>query len=175
MDEGRCILIFAAPIERRTLRLKRIGQSSSQRHNLRLPGVFRRIRRNEYRRAVRMHYGPTRIHQAGYSPRHRRDGIAGTTIIYHLRIYRWTLSLSVMTTGRLGLLEHGHRRRIRQGRRTFQGLRAGRRSGHRRRTNNCYCAGDNETVEHHSREKEDPVHICYTKYICFSNVSLCRY
>ena len=68
-----------------------------------------------------------------------------------------------MTTGRLGLLEHGHRRSIRRGRRTFQGLRAGRSSGRRRRirwgrstfrglragksytakscrTNNCYCA-----------------------------------
>ena len=39
MDEGRCILIFAAPINWRTLRLKRIGETSSQRHNLRLPGA----------------------------------------------------------------------------------------------------------------------------------------
>jgi hypothetical protein len=63
------------------------------------------------------------------------------------------------------LLEHGHHRRICQGRRTFQGLRAGRSRGRRcrirwgcstfpslgttgrlelhsksRRTNNCYCA-----------------------------------
>ncbi len=27
------------------------------------------------------HYGPTRIHQAGFSPRHRRDDRAGTTIL----------------------------------------------------------------------------------------------
>ena len=39
MDEGICILIFAAPINRRKLRLKRIGSASSQRHNLRLLGA----------------------------------------------------------------------------------------------------------------------------------------
>ena len=44
-------------------------------------GVFRRTRRWKYRRAVGTHYGPTRIHQADYSPRHRRDGRAGTTIL----------------------------------------------------------------------------------------------
>ncbi len=38
-----------------------------------------------------------------------------------------------MTTGRLGLLERGHRRRIRRGSRTIQGLRAGRSSGRRSR------------------------------------------
>ena len=39
MDEGRCVLFFAAPINRRALSLKRIGETSSQRHNLRLPGA----------------------------------------------------------------------------------------------------------------------------------------
>ena len=58
------------------------------------------------RRAVGMHYGPTRIHWADYSLHHRRDGSAGTTILYHptilyhLRIYRGAHSLSVLTTGR---------------------------------------------------------------------------
>jgi hypothetical protein len=68
-----------------------------------------------------------------------------------------------MTTGRLGLLEHGHRRRIRRGRRTFSGTTGrteqrtpppnplgpqylsgitGRPELHSesRWTNNCYCA-----------------------------------
>ena len=81
------------------------------------------------RRAVGTHYGPTRIHQASYSLRHRRDGNAGTTILYHLRNCRRTHSLSVMTTGRTELLEHGHRSSYRRGRKTFQGLRAGRSSG----------------------------------------------
>ncbi len=51
------------------------------------------------------------------------------TILFQFRIYRETHSLSVMTTGRTELLEHGHRRRIRRGRKTLQGLRAGRSSG----------------------------------------------
>ena len=73
-------------------------------------------------RAVGTHYAPTRIHWADYSLCHRRDGSAGTTIHYHLRIHRGrTQSLSVMTTGRRELLKHGHRRRIRRGRRTFPG------------------------------------------------------
>ena len=33
------------------------------------------------RRAVWTHYGPTWIHLADYSLRHRRDGSAGTTIL----------------------------------------------------------------------------------------------
>ena len=64
--------------------------------------------------------GPTRIHVADYSLRHRRDGNAGTTILYHLRINRRPYSSSVMTAGRRELLEDGHRRRIRRGRRTFR-------------------------------------------------------
>ena len=36
---------------------------------------------------------------ADYSLRHRRDGNAGTTVLYHLRNYRWTLSLSVIDYG----------------------------------------------------------------------------
>ena len=64
------------------------------------------------------------MHWDYYSPRHRRDGNAGTTILFQLRIYRLTHSQSVMTIGRTELLdsEHGHRRRIRWGRRTFPGI-----------------------------------------------------
>ena len=58
---------------------------------------------------------------ADCSLRHRRDGSAGTTILYHLRIYRRPHSSLVMTAGRRDLLEHGRRRRIRRGRRTFRG------------------------------------------------------
>ena len=46
---------------------------------------------------------------------------AGTTILYHLHIRRRQHSSSVMTAGRRELLEDGHRRRFRRGRRTFQG------------------------------------------------------
>ncbi len=83
---------------------------------------FRSIRHKEYRQAVGTHYGPTLIHQADYSPHHQRDSRAGTTILCHLRIYRQTHSLPVMTTGRTELLEHGHCRRILWGSRTFQGV-----------------------------------------------------
>ena len=69
--------------------------------------VFRRTRRWKYRRAVGTHYGPTRIHQADYSPRHRRDGRAGTTILYHLRICHRAEPLQGATTGRTGLREYG--------------------------------------------------------------------
>ena len=65
-----------------------------------------------------MHHGPTRIHMADYSLRHRRDGNAGTTILYQLRIYLRPQSSSVTTAGRRELLEDGHRRRFRRGRRT---------------------------------------------------------
>ena len=58
---------------------------------------------------------------ADYSVRHRRDGNAGTTILYHPRNYRRPHSSSVMTAGRRELLEDGHRRRFRRGRRTFRG------------------------------------------------------
>ena len=51
---------------------------------------------------------------ADYSLRHRRDGNAGTTILYHLRMCCRPHSSSVMTAGRRELLEHGHRRRIRR-------------------------------------------------------------
>ena len=86
--------------------------------------VFRRTRRmelDELSRAVGTHYGPTRIHLADYILRHRRDGSAGTTILYHLRIDRCPLSSSVTTAGRRELLEHGHRSRFHRGRRTFRG------------------------------------------------------
>ena len=58
---------------------------------------------------------------ADYSLRHQRDGNAGTTILYHLRICRRPHSSSMMTAGRPELLEDGHRRRFRRGRRTFRG------------------------------------------------------
>ena len=58
---------------------------------------------------------------ADYSLRHRRDGNAGTTMLYHPRICRRPHSSSVMTVGRRELLEDGHRRRFRRGRKTFQG------------------------------------------------------
>ena len=45
-------------------------------------------------------HGPTRIHLADYSLRHRRDGNAGTTILYHFRICLRPHSSSVMTAGR---------------------------------------------------------------------------
>jgi hypothetical protein len=47
-------------------------------------GMFRIIRRKEYRLGVGTHYGPTRIHQAAYSPSHQRHDIAGTTIQYSI-------------------------------------------------------------------------------------------
>ncbi len=37
--KGKMYLIFAAPENRRTLRLKRIGEASSQQHIFRLPGA----------------------------------------------------------------------------------------------------------------------------------------
>ncbi len=43
--------------------------------------LFRHILRKKYRLAVGTHYGRTRIQQAGFSLRHRRDGRAGTTIL----------------------------------------------------------------------------------------------
>ena len=58
---------------------------------------------------------------AGYSLRHRRDGNAGTTILYHLHNRDRLHSSSVMTAGSRELLEDGHRRRIRRGRRTSRG------------------------------------------------------
>jgi hypothetical protein len=61
------------------------------------------------------HYGLTRIQGADHSLRHQRDGRAGTTILHHHLNYRWTQSLSVMTTGRTELLEDGQRRLYRRG------------------------------------------------------------
>ena len=51
----------------------------------------------------------------------RRDGNAGTTMLYHPRIYLRPHSSSVMTVGRRELLDDGHCRRFRRGRRTFRG------------------------------------------------------
>ena len=42
-------------------------------------------------------------------------------MLYHIRICRRPHSSSVMTVGRRELLEDGHRRRFRRGRKTFQG------------------------------------------------------
>ena len=67
------------------------------------------------------HHGPTRRHLADYSLRHRRDGNAGTTILYHIRICRRPHSSSGMTAGRRELLGDGHHHRFRRGRRTFRG------------------------------------------------------
>ena len=58
-------------------------------------------------RAVGTHHRPTRIHMADYSLRDRRDGNAGTTILYHLRTYRHPHSSSGMTAGRRELLGMG--------------------------------------------------------------------
>ncbi len=49
--------------------------------------MFRRILRKKYRPAVGTHYWPTQIHQARYSPRHRRDGRAGTTILQRVSAF----------------------------------------------------------------------------------------
>ncbi len=97
------------------------------------------------------HYWPTRIHRAE-SLRHRRDRRSDTRILCHLRNYRWTQSLSVMTTGRPGLLEHGHRRSISRGSRTFQGLRAGCISG---RTKQEYTAASGRHDHAIFRERAD--------------------
>jgi hypothetical protein len=58
---------------------------------------------------------------ADWSLRHRRDGNAGTTILYHLRNRRRPHSSSVMTAGRRELFEHGQSRRILQSRSSFRG------------------------------------------------------
>ncbi len=90
---------------------------------------LRRSSGQQWRICCRDALGCTRMHRVDYSPRHRRDGRAGTTILYQARIYRRTHSLSVMTTGGQ-LLGHGHRRRYRLGRRTrdLPGTRSSRRT-----------------------------------------------
>jgi hypothetical protein len=72
-------------------------------------------------RAVWTYYGLNQIHLADNSPRHLKDGRAGTTILYYLgiRVYSQTRSLSAMSMGQMKLLEYGQRCRIRQGRRTI--------------------------------------------------------
>ena len=66
-----------------------------------------------------------------YGPRHRRDGNlkAGTTILYHLRIYRRPHSSSRMTAGRQGLLGMGTAAASAGAAGPSQGLRAGWSSG----------------------------------------------
>ena len=81
------------------------------------------------RRAVGTHYGPTQIHLADYSLRHQRDGSAGTTILYHLRIYRRPHSSSSMTAGRRELLGMGTAAASAGAAGPSEGLRAGRSSG----------------------------------------------
>ena len=83
--------------------------------------VFRHKRLRELVELSGRTTGPNQIHMADYSLRRRMDGNAGTTILYHPRIYRRQHSSSVMTAGRRELLEDGHRRRFRRGRRTFRG------------------------------------------------------
>jgi hypothetical protein len=106
------------------------------------------------RLAIMTHYGPTRIHRAGYSLRHRRDGraaiISATTAGTHL--------LSVMTTGRTELSEHGHRRRYSRGRMIFQGLRAGWSSG---RTKPEYTAA--RGLHDHATFRHLPLHDTTTR------------
>ena len=73
-------------------------------------GVFRHKRLMDSdgaSRALGAHHGPTRIHFTDYSLRHRRDGNAGTTILYHLCISHRHYSSSGMTAGRQKLLGMG--------------------------------------------------------------------
>jgi hypothetical protein len=81
------------------------------------------------RRAVGTHYGQTRIHWADYSLRHRRDRGAGTTMLYHLRIYLRAHSLSVMTTGRRSCWSMGTAAASAGAAGPSEGLRARRSSG----------------------------------------------
>ena len=76
-----------------------------------------------------MHHGPTRIHLADYSLRHRRDGNAGTTILYHPRIYRRPHSSSVMSAGRRSCWWMGTAATSAGAAGPSKGLRAGRSSG----------------------------------------------
>ena len=64
-----------------------------------------------------------------YRLRHRRDGIAGTTILYHLRIYRRPHSPSGTTAGRRELLGMGTAAASAGAAGPSEGLRAGRSSG----------------------------------------------
>ena len=80
--------------------------------------MFRHILRKKYRRAVGTHCGPTRMHQAGFSPRHRRDGRAGTTILQLVSASYNRTKVLQSDYGPAGLLEQGQRRRIRRSRRT---------------------------------------------------------
>ena len=84
-------------------------------------GVFRHKRLRELVELSGRTTRPTRIHMADYSLRHRRDGNAATTILYHPRICLRQYSSSVMTAGRRELLEDGLRCRFRRGSRTFRG------------------------------------------------------
>ena len=81
------------------------------------------------RRAVGTHHGPTRIHLADYSLRQRRDGNAGTTILYHPRIYRRPHSSSVMTAGHRSCWRMGTAAASAGAAGPSEGLRAGRSSG----------------------------------------------
>ena len=64
-----------------------------------------------------------------YRLRHRRDSIAGTTILYHLRIYRRPHSPSGTTAGRRELLGMGTAAASVGAAGPSEGLRAGRSSG----------------------------------------------
>ena len=67
--------------------------------------------------------------RADYSLRHRRDGNAGTTILYHLLNRRSPHSSSGMTSGRRELLGMGTAAASAGAAGPSQGLRAGRSSG----------------------------------------------
>ena len=73
--------------------------------------------------------GQTRIHLADYSLRHRRDGSAGTTILYHLHIYRRPHSSLGMTAGLRELLGMGTAAASAGAAGPSEGLRAGRSNG----------------------------------------------
>ena len=64
-----------------------------------------------------------------YRLRHWRDGKAGTTILFHPRIYRRPNSSSVMTVGRRELLGMGTAAASAGAAGPSEGLRAGRSSG----------------------------------------------
>ncbi len=95
--------------------------------------LFRRIRCKEYRRAVGTHYGPTRRYQAGYSPRHRRAGRAGTLILCHLRIRRTKAPLGDDYGPARSCWSMGNAAAPARAVGPFTGLRAGLSSGRRRR------------------------------------------
>jgi hypothetical protein len=81
------------------------------------------------RRAVGTHYGPARMHQARFSPRHRRDGRAGTTIIQLVSAFydRTKAMISDFAAGAAWSMGNAAASAVAV--EPFTGLRAGRSSG----------------------------------------------